>query len=559
MGSTRKPRLLLIGIDGADFGITDWLLKRGDLPNLAKLAAGGAWGPLRSTVPPVTPAAWTTLMTGKNPGKHGVFDFAPMDGTDPHVPIALRRRAMTVWRALSDRGYKVGTFNLPATYPPEPLSAFQVSGFTAPEFGPAAASPARAFELLRDSAFRHGPFGPAGHDGGMNPKSLRERAKAVVAATRQLLQAFPCDVYMTNFQVVDWVQHAALAGEMTPGAAATLDTQGRVAAIYREVDRRVGELLREWAGPDTTVMVVSDHGAAVVDHLVNMEKLFADHGLLAYTSASTGDPSVVEARRSRARRAVHLWSALRRLLPTLSCLLRPLARSLRSRVASYQADLKVDWARTRAAPWGLYGQVRLNLAGRDAEGIVPPGSEARLKAEIRSLIGSLTDSGSGLPVFGDVPSASEIYAGPFVGDGPDLVALPQQDRYMTVCGRMMGEKGPALVDVQEEVKTPLEQPRGFHSPLGILFMAGPGVREGRALCEAALVDFAPTVLWLLGEPIPRDMDGFPLLQALKPAAVQGRPMRFGQPWPSPRAPQDAVYTQHELELVEERLQAIGYL
>src|SRR3990170_1666122 len=77
--STPVRRLLIIGLDGATFDVLNPLIAEGRMPRLREAIAAGASGRLRSTVPPITPAAWTTFLTGKNPGSHGVIDFERYD------------------------------------------------------------------------------------------------------------------------------------------------------------------------------------------------------------------------------------------------------------------------------------------------------------------------------------------------------------------------------------------------------------------------------------------------------------------------------------------------
>src|SRR5439155_1638988 len=103
--------------------ICPWIAE-GKLPNLAALMKTGAWGRLASILPPITPPAWTAFMTGKNPGKHGIFDFlGARPGTYELTYLnGASRRAKTIWRMLSDAGYTVGTMNIPFTYPPEHLN-----------------------------------------------------------------------------------------------------------------------------------------------------------------------------------------------------------------------------------------------------------------------------------------------------------------------------------------------------------------------------------------------------------------------------------------------------
>ncbi len=270
MGTVEQPRLLIIGIDGADYQVTRSLMDGGALPNLHRLRQEGAFSVLRSTIPPLTPAAWTTLMTGKNPGSHGVFEWMPLAGEPRNVPVAAQRRAATVWHMLSAAGLTVGTFNVPATYPPEPLSGFQVAGFDAPAFRSDMAAPARAFELLQQRLGEYELFPRSIQQPASDREAVRRHVDLPRDGTNVLLRAFPCDVYMVTFQVVDWVQHGHLgrpeSGDLVP-------------QTYELVDERIGDILSTWRGPETAVLVASDHGATVADRLVNLEKLFLDHGL----------------------------------------------------------------------------------------------------------------------------------------------------------------------------------------------------------------------------------------------------------------------------------------
>ena len=109
-------------------------MAEGSLPNLARMMKAGVAGSLESVLPPITPPAWTSFMTGKNPGKHGIFHFVETEhgGYAMNYANATSRRSPTVWKLLNDAGYSVGTMNIPFTYPPEPLNGFQISGMDTP-------------------------------------------------------------------------------------------------------------------------------------------------------------------------------------------------------------------------------------------------------------------------------------------------------------------------------------------------------------------------------------------------------------------------------------------
>src|ERR1051325_7593885 len=130
----KVPKVVVIGLDAATWTLIRPWMAEGSMPNLARLMKGGVSGTLESILPPITPPAWTSFMTGKNPGKHGIFHFVETEhgGYAMNYANATSRRSPTVWKLLNDAGYSVGTMNIPFTYPPEPLDGFQISGLDTP-------------------------------------------------------------------------------------------------------------------------------------------------------------------------------------------------------------------------------------------------------------------------------------------------------------------------------------------------------------------------------------------------------------------------------------------
>ena len=133
-GSNSSPRVLIVGLDGATLDLIRPWAKDGYLPTFSRLMKARAWGPLESVIPPLTGPAWISFMTGKNPGKHGIFDFIRRGKSDYYgVPInASLRDGDTLWRVLSDAGKRVVVHGVPATYPPEPVNGLMVTGMLTP-------------------------------------------------------------------------------------------------------------------------------------------------------------------------------------------------------------------------------------------------------------------------------------------------------------------------------------------------------------------------------------------------------------------------------------------
>ena len=127
-------KLLVIGLDGASFNVLDTLIEKGYLPNISSLIAGGARADLETTFPPITAVAWSSFMTGKNPGKHGIFEFVRREQHSKRelAVNASFRKGRAIWDLLSDAGKRVIVHNFPCTYPPHEINGLMIADFMTP-------------------------------------------------------------------------------------------------------------------------------------------------------------------------------------------------------------------------------------------------------------------------------------------------------------------------------------------------------------------------------------------------------------------------------------------
>ena len=125
---------MIVGLDAATWDLAKPWIAEGHMPNLARVMSEGTSGKFQSVFPPITPPAWTSFTTGKNPGKHGIFHFMETkpDSYALSYTNATSRRTRTVWKILNEAGITTGTTNIPFTYPPEPLMGYQTSGMDTP-------------------------------------------------------------------------------------------------------------------------------------------------------------------------------------------------------------------------------------------------------------------------------------------------------------------------------------------------------------------------------------------------------------------------------------------
>jgi predicted AlkP superfamily phosphohydrolase/phosphomutase len=155
----RFRRVVILGLDGLDHGLTEQWLDEGKLPHLAALRDRGCFKPLASTLPPISPVAWSSFQTGTNPGKHAIFDFLTPDfrtyqpklsSVDTRPPrrslrlgkyviplgkadVRLLRRSKPFWNVLSEHGIFNCIIRVPITYPPEKLRGVQLSAMCVPD------------------------------------------------------------------------------------------------------------------------------------------------------------------------------------------------------------------------------------------------------------------------------------------------------------------------------------------------------------------------------------------------------------------------------------------
>ncbi len=553
-----KPPLLVIGLDGATLDLVRPWAASGRLPVLAGLMARGAWGSLRSTIPAATFPAWTSLVTGVNPGRHGVLDFSE------RVPGTYRvrflngsyRRVPALWTRLAAAGGRVAVLTVPATYPPEPVDGIMVSGFDSPLTtaidGSFVHPPALYADIQRlvgrlpFADFQEVSTGPGWHAAALERLLDGVRRRATLATT--LLARERWDLFMVVFGESDtvahhfWRFHDRHSPRYTPSPFD--DAIGRV---YEALDAAVGQLLEE-APPGAVVAVVSDHGSGGAgDRVVHLNRRLADCGLLAFAPERPGGKVVTRMR-----------AAALRVLPTRlqGAVLRRLPGAAGRLEGMYRFG-GIDWPRTTAFSEELdyHPSVWLNLRGREPEGTV---AQADYEVTRSRIVRSLADwrDRDGRPVVRRIWRREELYSGPCVERAPDLLLeLDPVEGYSRSCLRSAGP-GPAVrrLDPAEHGGGKGRGMNGTHRRDGMVLLAGGGVRAVGELPEADIVDVLPTLLALADLPVPMGLDGRPIAGVLEhvPELVPDQPATTIAPLPAP-------FDADETRDLAARLAALGYL
>jgi predicted AlkP superfamily phosphohydrolase/phosphomutase len=536
-------KVLLLGLDGITYSVLNPAFEAGHMPNYQRLLDRGAQGILTSTVPPYTPPGWTSIFTGVNPGKHGIFGFTLGNVQQNKGLVRLDRvTAPAIWNAANAQGARVGLFNIPMTYPAPAVDGFAVSGMLTPEGG--GQTPANFTHPPELGAAISNQVGSyeidieVDYDQDWRSTDIIERLSINLAAKRKaltyLLDREPdIPILFSVLEAPDRLMHVhykyidpRCEHFDRPEAAPIRE---RAWAFFDEMDTMIGDMLA-WAGEDGYVITMSDHGFGPKHKSVNVNVALREWGLLNVGGAG----------------AVTKSAGLRKLARKAK---RALPKSVWQK-AKGAAQGSIDWSKTKAfsAPIPQQG-IYVNLAGREPNGIVPPADYESVRDEIIERLRSLVDPDDGKPVVDHVHKREEVIEGPQAFSAPDLFPVCRAYSYELSDGLY----SPGILDDYTDL------PRGFHHMDGVFGIAGPGVEPLSGL-TASLYDIMPTALYLAGLKIPQ-VDGKVLTEFLPPDLIAKRPPVIeAMDLPLAGAGAEATpYSADEEAMIEESLRNLGYL
>ena len=574
-------KVWIIGLDGATFDLLDPWMEAGLLPNIRRLMEGGARGNLRSTIPPMTFPAWTSFQTGKNPGKHGIFDFTERKPNSYEVQFvnARSRRARTMWQIASDAGKKVGTVRVPVTFPPDPVEGFVIAGFEAPGLGGGftrqAVHPPEVYDLVKEAIpdYRITPNAVKYSSQGRMDKALEMMLFSLdvnLRATLLLAKKYDPDLMMIVFGESDTVGHYFWKDHDPESPRHDPDNciPDAIKRIYCRLDEAVGELV-DAAPEDATIILVSDHGfGGVGARSVQMGTWLEQEGYLTFKGSNGSDAGPKSSREQAIIRALDRVRqvSIKLLPPFVKSQIFRRGAGLVNRMESFIRFGRIDWPGTRVYSEEMpYGPaVWINRKGREPEGIVEPGTEYdALRAEVKQRLEEFRNPATGDKMLEHVWFREEVYTGPYVDKAPDLILDWALDGGYTYGFETSGKNGRHEI-VRELSAAELSLPgnrnkNGSHRHFGILSLTGPSIVSGGRLEGAHITDVAPTALYLLGVPVPDDLDGAVLEQAFVRETLTAAPVGHAAALEAVYAPTAETYSEEEEEEIRARLEGLGYL
>lgn len=374
-GGRGKARAAVVGLDGVGLPLAAALVDAGVMPRLGALRRAGTMAPMTSTLPTVSNVSWTSVVTGVNPGRHGIYGFTEVtrDRYATTFPNFGHVRAPTFWDALGAAGKTSVVLNVPGTYPARAIAGTMVSGFVAVSLARAVQPPA-ALATLEALGYR---VDVDYVNADQRPEAFFDDLFATLAARRRAFRHFLAtdwDCFLGVVTETDRLHHYFWDAWVDPRHR----WHQRFLDVYAEVDALIGEVA-DAVGDAAPLFVVADHGHTAIATEWHPNVWLRREGFLDFTVA------------------------------------RP--RSL--------ADLDRGSRAFVLDP----GRIYLNLRGRFAEGVVAPGAEAEaILQQVAEGLAAITYSADGgerprRPVKA-VHRRDALYAGPCLADAPDAVIEP---------------------------------------------------------------------------------------------------------------------------------------
>ena len=501
-------KVYVIGLDSADPNLVEAWMEEGRLPFLKSLATQGTMARVSSIASGFSDAPWLSFNTGVRPGQHGCYNFLEMERETRKIARVSAKSCPfpLFWSLLRNTDKKVGVFDVPKTYPLEGLDGIQISGWG--EEYPLIEACSFPKNWIADITSRFGKYNHPREI--LNPRLVSQqvrRYQKLMSAIQQKLQAIKFvmsqedswDLFMTSFGEAHYANHlfyhlfdtnhwayepqlARKLGEALPN-------------IYSELDSAVKTLLAD-IPEDATVFLVSVHGVSTnysANHL--MPEILEKLGFQVNIDSQSTDNKLS---------VMKLAQNLRDFLPMavrdfINDWIVP--QSFHDKMHSQGFIRSIDWHNSKAffMPLGHFqGFVSINLKGRDPYGTVTPEDYDRICTQIASELKCLVNPDTGKPAIHDVIQITQLVEGERIHRLPDLIIQWAEDGvinklYHPKLGLISGEYY-GLRKTQ-------------HTGNGFIIAKGKHINQGFEASNIKAIDLAPTILYLMGQPIPEYMEG----------------------------------------------------
>ena len=509
---SERNKLLVVGLDGASPDPLFRLARKDVLPTLNGIMRGGAYGKLKSTIPPITCPAWVSSITGVNIGKHGIHDFfLSVDINKKEIVFAnsRKRKAEAVWNLLSSADKKVVVLNFPVSYPPEKVNGAMVSGVLTPSLRSDFAYPKNLKDELLELDYEI-DVADTMLDEILTFKSdkirmlsrIREIVRKRVVAAKYLMEQFEWDLFVVVFVALDRIQHLYWRyidpSHIAYNAEDAKAIYPRILECYVEVDRAISSLLN-LAGKNTDLIVYSDHGFRPLNRTFFTNNFLLKKGFLKLKRHKR--VGILPSQESCVKKIskLHLEGVMGKLPSRMKRKIGPLLSPSREFLDIFE----IEPNETKAFQFG-YSFIKI-----DKKNISSEKEYERIRRDIIGLFNEQLLNALSIRAY----RKEDLYSGPELNDVPDIILMAEKD----VTPRQLIRMNNSLImDYNEAIDVPSLMWNGDHDLFGVILVRGSKTGKNCLVRGTNIMDVAPTILQFMNEPVPQYMDG----RVIKEAIIQ---------------------------------------
>jgi predicted AlkP superfamily phosphohydrolase/phosphomutase len=559
--SSNAKKVFVIGLDGVSFDLIMPWIDNGELPTFKRLLEHSAYGGLKSTIPPNSAPAWTSSVTGKNPGKHGFFDFVErsLDNYNLRLINASDIQAEFIWEMLEKHGLKSIIINLPPIYPPQKINGIMITGMLSPA-GSCISYPKRIQQELENKI--------KNYKIDIDWRKLYKRDSILeeiwdvtqkrLKASIYLMEKYSWDLFMTVFTGTDRIQHLFWS------------EKDKMLAYFKLIDKAVEELEKR-LDRDTLLIIMSDHGFGGarkslyvncwLERLSLLKRKRKNDGFSDYASWQS-----LKQQEDKRIKAKPFKTMVKKILEQVTLFLGITRENIANLLGYFGIDPKslmssrlfvllqetnkaIDWINTKAylTSSNQMEGININVANREPNGIVCQGVDYEYYRQlIIEKLKEWRDPENSDKVIWKIYKREELYSGSALNKAPDIVFIP--NAYDYIVSSLFRRK--AIIKNRNIT--------GRHTANGMILIKGAEILKNKELTGAEIVDIAPTILYFLNQAIPDDLDGAVIDQAFAPAYLNRQKIRY-EKQAAIRVRQKFDYSQNEEDQIKTGLKGLGYI
>lgn len=564
MAPQERPKLLVIGLDGVGYDFLNDMLETHELPNFRRLVGEGSFSPLDSVEILLTPVAWSTSYTGRNPGQHNICGFVrKIKNSYLWEYLSPKERASKeYWKILSDQGFRCCLVGPIYCQGERDFDGIYVGG----EFSGGLENNIYPEDLKEEV------IGRFGHQSSSPCRTLDEAVQFVqkkFLLASHLLGKYPWNLGFVGLMEPDLVHHKS-----KPQLAQDL---------YEALDRELG-LFLEKIPPETSVVIYSDHGHRMYNKAFHLNSWLVSKGFLKLQPRS----KLLKRRLQETRRGVEqltrsLGGLGEKLFYATLYIGRNLVRSFRlpyrllrrflpnaglpakakpvhfvediNEESRIQLNPGADFSYAESSAYafmnrgGNYAGICINRKGRDPEGCVSEEEYPQVLEAIMAKLRETVDPGTGRYIVRKVWRRSELFSGEFLEQLPDIL-FELDPRYFSYLEED---------DISSE-NTVFDFRTSQHDLKGILICSGPiFTKVSHVSLQASLLDIAPTVLHALGAELPNAFEGRILAEVFNQDFLTTHPAKYADIDIRLRPAPEGGFSAEEETILEQRLKNLGYI